>query len=78
MFGLTWLRGTSRRAGRLGATAVTPVSAFGATTPAWPSWAEIAAPAPWTVSVSLRNPGRACGLITIWPGALAPSGDTQQ
>lgn len=62
----------------LGAMGVTPVSLFCATTPAWPSWAEMAAPSWWTASVSFRRPGRAASLITIWPGALAPSGATQQ
>jgi hypothetical protein len=63
---------------RLGATAVTPVSFLGATTPACPSCAEIAAPSRCTASVSTRRPGSAPRLITIWPGALAPSGETQQ
>ncbi|OBG49266.1 hypothetical protein A5704_07245 [Mycobacterium sp. E735] len=41
------------------------VAPEGASAPAWPSWAEMAAPAPCTASVSLRRPGSACELMTI-------------
>ena len=49
-----------------------------ATGPAWPIWAEIAAPSACTASVSTRSPGIASSVHWIWSGAVRPSGATAQ
>ena len=62
----------------LGDSAGRPLPRGSATGPAWPIWAETAAPSAWTASVSVRSPGIASSVHRIWSGAVRPSGATAQ
>ena len=59
---------------RDGASPVAPVPA--ATGPAWPSWADAAAPSACTASTNFASPGSASWFTTISAGAPRPSSDT--
>lgn len=59
-------------------TAGRPLERPSATGPAWPIWAEAAAPSACTASVRRRRPGRASGRIHIWSRSVRPSGATAQ